>query len=116
MSGPAQATATDDINFVVATNATLVNENLSGSETGSWSSDGGEFGNRFRGLKSLGMRIWIILLRWMWPRRSPCRGWKCAKHLIPRLGQGPMSTIGEEWCRSIVLVRCREVVDVVGWG
>jgi hypothetical protein len=46
-SGPAQATPTDDINFVAAANATLVNENLSGSETGSWSSDGGEFGSPF---------------------------------------------------------------------
>jgi hypothetical protein len=32
---------------VVAANAVPVNENLSGSETGSWSSDGGEFGSPF---------------------------------------------------------------------
>jgi hypothetical protein len=47
MSGPTQATPTDDINFVVAANAVPVNENLSGSETRSWSSDGGEFGIPF---------------------------------------------------------------------
>jgi hypothetical protein len=47
MSGPAQATPTDNINFVAASNAVPVNENLSGSETGSWSSDGGEFGSLF---------------------------------------------------------------------
>jgi hypothetical protein len=32
---------------VTAANAVPVNENLSGSETGSWSSDGGEFGSSF---------------------------------------------------------------------
>jgi hypothetical protein len=47
MSRPTQATPTDDINFVAAANAMPVNENLSGSETGSWSSDGGEFGSPF---------------------------------------------------------------------
>jgi hypothetical protein len=46
-SGPAQATPTDDINFVAAANVVPVSENLSGSETGSWSSDGGEFGSPF---------------------------------------------------------------------
>ena len=32
---------------MAAANAMTVNENLSGSETGSWSSDGGEFGSPF---------------------------------------------------------------------
>jgi hypothetical protein len=48
MSGPAQATPTDvDINFVAAVNAVPVNGNSSGSETESWSSDGGDFGSPF---------------------------------------------------------------------
>ena len=46
-SGHAQPTPTDDINFVVAANAVPVNENLSGSETRSWSSVGDEFGSPF---------------------------------------------------------------------
>jgi hypothetical protein len=45
--GPVQATPTDDSNFVAAASAMLVNENLCGIETGSWSSDGGEFGSPF---------------------------------------------------------------------
>jgi hypothetical protein len=70
----------------------------------------------FRELKSLRMRIWIILLRWMWPQRSPCHGWKGVKCLILQLGRGPRSTASTKWCRSIVLARCREVVGIVGWG
>jgi hypothetical protein len=46
-SGPTQATPTDDVNFMVATNAMPVNENLSSSETGSWLYDGGEFESPF---------------------------------------------------------------------
>jgi hypothetical protein len=41
--GHAQATPTDDVNFVADANAMPVNEKLSGSGTGSWSSDGGDF-------------------------------------------------------------------------
>jgi hypothetical protein len=85
-SGPAQKTLTDDINFVVAANAVPINENLSGSETVSWSSDGGEFGSPFSWTEESSDADWIILLRWMWPRRSPCRSLKCAKRLLPRLG------------------------------
>jgi hypothetical protein len=47
MSGPAQATPTDDTNFVAASNALPVSDSLSGSELGSWSSNGGEFGSPF---------------------------------------------------------------------
>jgi hypothetical protein len=46
-SGPAQATPTNDINFVAAANAVPVSGNLFGSETESWSSNGGEFGSPF---------------------------------------------------------------------
>jgi hypothetical protein len=46
-SGPALATPTDDTNFVAAANAVPANDSLSGSEFGSWSSDGGEFGSPF---------------------------------------------------------------------
>jgi hypothetical protein len=46
MSGPTQATPTDDVS-VAAANAMPVNENLSGSEIGSWSSAGGEFESPF---------------------------------------------------------------------
>jgi hypothetical protein len=46
MSGPAQATPTDT-NFVVIANAVPANDSLSGFESGSWSSDGGEFGSPF---------------------------------------------------------------------
>jgi hypothetical protein len=47
-SRPAQATPTDvDINFVAFANAAPVNGNSSGSETQSWSSDGGDFGSPF---------------------------------------------------------------------
>jgi hypothetical protein len=46
-SGPAQATATDDSNIVASASAMSINENLSGTETGSWSSDGDEFGSPF---------------------------------------------------------------------
>jgi hypothetical protein len=55
-------------------------------------------GARFSGLRSLRMKIYIILLRWMWPRRSPCRNLKCAKCLLPQLGRWPKSTASERWC------------------
>jgi hypothetical protein len=42
-----QATPTDDTNFVAAANAVPANDSLSGSESRSWSSDGGEFGSLF---------------------------------------------------------------------
>jgi hypothetical protein len=46
-SGPAQATPSDDTNFVATANTVPANDSLSGSESGSWSSDGGEFGSPF---------------------------------------------------------------------
>jgi hypothetical protein len=42
-----QATPTDGTNFVAATNAVPANDSLSGSESGSFSSDGGEFESLF---------------------------------------------------------------------
>jgi hypothetical protein len=47
MAGPAQATPTDGTNFMAATNAVPANDSLSGSESGSFSSDGGEFESPF---------------------------------------------------------------------
>ena len=47
MPGPAQATPTDGTNFVAAANAVPANDSLSGSESGSFSSDGGEFESPF---------------------------------------------------------------------
>jgi hypothetical protein len=48
MSGPAQATPTNvDINFVADASAVHVNGNSPGSETESWSSDGGDFESPF---------------------------------------------------------------------
>jgi hypothetical protein len=45
-SGPAQATPTDDTNFVAAATAVPANDSLSGSKSGSFSCDG-EFGSLF---------------------------------------------------------------------
>ena len=42
-----QATPTDDANFVAAATAVPANDSLSGSESGSFSSDGGEFESPF---------------------------------------------------------------------
>jgi hypothetical protein len=47
MSGPAQATPTDGTNFVAAANAVPTNDSLSGSESGSFSSNGGELESPF---------------------------------------------------------------------
>jgi hypothetical protein len=44
---PAQATPTDGTNFVAAANAVPTNDSLSGSESRSFSSDGGEFESPF---------------------------------------------------------------------
>jgi hypothetical protein len=77
---------------------------------------GVSLGARFRGQRSLRLRIWIILLCWMWPRRSPCCGWKRVEHSSPRLRRGPGSPAGEGWWRSIMLAVRREVICVVGWG
>jgi hypothetical protein len=76
---------------------------------------GVSLGARFRGWRSIRLRIWIILLRCMWPRRSPCRGWKRVERPSPRLRRGPGSPAGEGWWRSIMLVVRREVIGVVGW-
>jgi hypothetical protein len=46
-SGPAEATPTDDSNFVATASVMRINENLCDTETVSWSSDGGEFGSLF---------------------------------------------------------------------
>jgi hypothetical protein len=43
----AQATPTDGINFVAAANAVPANDSFSGSESRSFSSDGGEFVSLF---------------------------------------------------------------------
>jgi hypothetical protein len=66
------------------------------------------------GPRSLRMKTWIILLRLMWPRRSPRRGWRLVRCLIFPV-RGP-SAGDEGWCRSIALARVREVVGAVGWG
>ena len=50
-SEPTQATPTDDINFVASANAVPDSGNLSGSETESWSSNGGDFGSPFSWIK-----------------------------------------------------------------
>jgi hypothetical protein len=51
-SGPAQATPSDvDINFVAAANAIPINENSSGFETESWSSDRDDFGSLFSSIE-----------------------------------------------------------------
>jgi hypothetical protein len=114
-SGPAQATPTDDSNFVAAASAMPVNENPSGTETGSWSSDGGEFGSPFSWTEESSAED-LDYFAVLDVAASPCRGWKRVERLSPRRRRGPGSPAGEGWWRSIVLVVHREVIGVVGWG
>jgi hypothetical protein len=58
------------------------------------------------------MKVWIILLRWMWLRRRLRRVWRVPGILLVRvLGIG-----GEGWWENVVWVNFREVVGTVIWG
>jgi hypothetical protein len=58
------------------------------------------------------MKVWIILLRWMWLRRRLRRVWRVLGiFLVRKLGVGD-----EEWWENIVWVNFREVAGATVWG
>jgi hypothetical protein len=89
------------------------NDNLSGSGSGSFSSDG-DFGSLFSWTKESSDKDLDYFAALDVARRSPRRGWRLARCLI-FLVRGP-SAGDEGWCRSTVWARFREVVGTVGWG
>jgi hypothetical protein len=86
--GPVQAIAADDTNFVAAATVVPVNDNLSGSGSGCFSSDG-ESGSPFSWTEESSYENFLV--------RGPSAG-------------------NEGWCRSTLWARFHEVVGVVRWG
>jgi hypothetical protein len=111
--GPAQATSVDDTNFVVAATVMPANDNLSGSGSWSFSSDG-EYGSPFSWTEESSVEDLDYFAVLDVAAASPRRGWRLARRSII-LVRGP-SAGDEGWCRSIAWARFREVVGAAGWG
>jgi hypothetical protein len=58
------------------------------------------------------MKVWIILLCWMWLRRRLRRVWRVSGILLVRV----LGIDGKGWWENVVWVNFREVVGTVIWG
>jgi hypothetical protein len=114
MSGPAQATPTDGTNFVAVANAVPANS-LSGSKSGSFSSDGGEFESPFSCTEESSDEDLDYFVALNVATAESSSRLEMGETLDLRLGRGS-SAVNEKWWQSIVLARVREVVGTVGWG
>jgi hypothetical protein len=89
---------------------------LRGLSLGHGPRTGRNLGVLSRGLRNLLRRTQIILLRWIWPRRSLCYDLLLAKRWLPRPRQRLKTHGGEGWlCRNRAPVRHHEVEDVAEW-
>jgi hypothetical protein len=111
--GPAQATSVDDTNFVAAATVMPANDNLSGSGSWSFLSDG-EYWSPFSWTEESSDEDMDYFAVLDVAAASPRRGWRLARRSI-FLVRGP-SAGDEGWCRSIAWVRFSEVVGAARWG
>jgi hypothetical protein len=99
---------------VAAANAVPANDSLSGSESGSFSSDG-EFESSFSWTEESSDEDldYFAALDVAAAESSPRP--EVGEAFDPRLARGP-NTDDKKWWRSIALAKCREVVGADGWG
>jgi hypothetical protein len=90
------------------------NDSLSGSESGSFSSDGGEFESPFSWTEESSDEDldYFVALDVAAAESSPWQ--EVGKALNPSAGGA--NAVVEKWWQSIALARCREVVGAVRWG
>jgi hypothetical protein len=100
---------------VAEANVVPANDSFSGSESGSFLSDGGGFESPLSWTEESSDEDLDYFAALDVPAVESSLRLEMGEGLHPLLGRGS-NAISKEWWRSIVLVRAREVVSVVGWG
>jgi hypothetical protein len=99
----------------MAANAMPVNGNASGSKTESWSSDGDDFGSPFSWTEESSDEDLDYFAALDLAAAESLPQAELREEFALPVGVIAETTAGKRWCRSIVLVGCREVGGVIGW-